>query len=90
MGKYYGLIKRSTRVIGRTIKWTERVSSSGQMEGYMKEITIMIRNTDLEGSAGLMEDSMKANGKMELSMEKGNTKEKMEFGNRAAGSLENV
>jgi len=40
----YGLMENNIRDIGRIIKWMERVFLNGQMEGYIKEIMLKIKN----------------------------------------------
>lgn len=54
--------------IGKTANYTVRGFTNGQTEGNTMDNISTIKNKDLEHTLGLMEEDMRANGKMENSM----------------------
>jgi hypothetical protein len=58
----------SMLAIGKTANYTVRVFTNGQTEGNMMGNISTIKNKDLEHTFGLMEEDMRANGKMENNM----------------------
>jgi hypothetical protein len=75
------------RGIGRIIRCMEEEFLNGRMVGFMMEIMHTIRNTVLVEFVGLMVESMRGNGKTDLSMVRASIREEMEFGSKGAGSL---
>jgi len=70
---------------GRIIRCMVRASSDGQMEGFMKEIMLMIKKKDMVPLDGLMVGFIKACGKMDASMVKADIQEEAEYPNRVCG-----
>lgn len=57
--------------IGKTIKWTERAKSYGQMGQFTKVPMLMIKNMDMVNLFGRMDKNIEEIGKTVNRMEKG-------------------
>jgi len=88
MAIFFGKIKDSMWVYGKTAKWKERELLFGQTGGDMKANTQMIKSKVMGNLFGLMGEYIKVNGKMANKMVKDCLKikrvyKKEEFGAKA-------
>ena len=82
-----GIMENNMKDNGRTIRYMGKVSLNGQTVECIKAVMLRIKRKDMELLHGLMAEFMKECGEMDARMVKGNTKEKMGFGDRAFGKM---
>ncbi len=85
-----GLTVANLMASGFKIRCTVVVFLLGQMADVMKAIILMIGRKVTESLLGLMVESTQASGKMESSMEKGNTLQTKVKSNRVSGEMVSV